>query len=332
MEYYPKPCELMKIVDETVQHCDGLGGRVDGVVARTDLCKLAFNISSVQGMPYSCPATVANPMTFTLAQPAQNGTVSARGVEAAQVIMDGLHDSSGKRVYFSYQPTATFVDAETHYDEASKSFGLMVSSLGGEWVERRIHLLNASNLPSLDGVTVDTLKQWILEGFQTYHDSLQTTWPDLSAFHAAGGKVLHYHGESDNSIPAASSVRYHESVRKIMYPWQSYDASAAALNEWYKLFLVPGAAHCSPNPYQPNGPFPQTNLAVLIDWVEHGNEPTTLNATVLQGPHEGENQQICAWPLRPLWHGNNSTMSCVYDQSSIDTWQYDLDAIKVPVY
>jgi tannase len=116
-----------------------------------------------------------------------------------------------------------------------------------------------------------------------------------------------------------------------MYPGLSYNASNEALSECYKLFLVPGAAHCNYNDLQPNGPFPQTNMQVMIDWVEKGIEPQTLNATVLQGAHIGENAQICQWPLRPLW-SSNGTMECVYDQTSIDTWHYDLDAIPVPVW
>jgi tannase len=57
-----------------------------------------------------------------------------------------------------------------------------------------------------------------------------------------------------------------------------------------------------------------------------------LNATVLLGEHISENAQVCAWPLRPLWSTNGTTMECRYDQDSIDTWLYDLDAFKVPVY
>ena len=94
---------------------------------------------------------------------------------------------------------------------------------------------------------------------------------------------------------------------------------------------MPGAAHCSPDPNQSNGAFPQTNLQVLINWVEKGITPTTLNATVLQGSNEGKNEQICAWPLRPLW-AKNGTMSCVYDQTSLKTWHYDFDAVPMPVY
>lgn len=334
LDYYPSPCELSEIANLTIAACDPLDGNTDGVVSRTDLCKLHFNINSTIGKPYSCPATSGvSPFGPSLpSAPAQNGTVSAKGVEVAAKIIDGLHDLEGRRVYFSYQPAATFEDATTQYNSTTGEYVLSQSGLGGEWVERYLFLQNASVIPTLDGVTYDTLKQWIIQGLQMYEDSLETTWPDLTPFHTAGGKVLHYHGESDNSIPTASSVRYHESVRKIMYPGMSYNESNAALNEWYKLYLVPGAAHCAVNALQPNGPFPQTNLQVMIDWVEKGVEPVTLNATVLQGDHIGENRQICQWPLRPYWPNNGTEMECVYDQTSIDSWHYDLDAIKVPVY
>lgn len=55
-----------------------------------------------------------------------------------------------------------------------------------------------------------------------------------------------------------------------------------------------------------------------------------LNATVTSGPFQGS-QPLCAWPLRPFWT-SNSSMECVYDQASIDTWQYTFDAFKFPVF
>lgn len=51
-----------------------------------------------------------------------------------------------------------------------------------------------------------------------YFDSLQTTVPDLTPFQSSGAKLLHYRGESDLSIPAASSVHYWRSVRSTVYP------------------------------------------------------------------------------------------------------------------
>jgi tannase len=117
-----------------------------------------------------------------------------------------------------------------------------------------------------------------------------------------------------------------------MNPGKSYNESVAATQEFYRLFLVPGGSHCAPNAAEVNGPWPQTTLQNLIDWVEKDVAPTTLNGTVLLGPNAGQNQQICGWPLRPIFKDNGTNLECVYDQKSIDSWKYDLDAFDMPVY
>jgi tannase len=332
--YYPPSCEMEKIVNLTISACDPLDGKTDGVVARTDLCKLNFNLNSTIGTAYSCASSSgsfgkrqAGGGTTT---PAQNGTILTQAVAVANKVIDGLLDSAGLRVYLSFQPAAD-ISGDTSYDSDTGLWETTANTGGGvEWVARWLNLVESSTIENWDNVTYDTLKEWMLQGWQTYEDVLQTTWPDLTPYYSAGGKILHFHGESDNSIPTASSVRYFESVRSIMYPRLSYNDSISEMNDWYRLFLIPGAAHCATNDLQPNAPFPQTNLAVMIDWVENGVEPTTLNATVLQGEYEGETQDICGWPLRPYW--NNGTMECQYDQASINSWLYNFDAIKMPVY
>ncbi|KAL3431262.1 tannase and feruloyl esterase [Aspergillus tetrazonus] len=324
LDYYPSQCEIEGIVNHTIAACDGLDGRFDGVVSRSDLCKLHFNLTSTINKPYSCAASGDTP--------AQNATISAQAVEVVETVLGGMKDLQGNQVYLSYQPGALFYDAQAKYNMTSKAWGLDINSFGGEYVARFLELKHLDNLPTLDNVTYDTLKEWVRQGWQTYEDSIHTTWPDLTRFKEAGGKVLHYHGEQDGSIPTASSVHYYESVRKTMYPNLSYNASNDALGEWYRLFLVPGASHCMNNNLQPNGPFPQTSLQSLIEWVENDKVPVTLTGTVLSGDFEGEEQQICAWPLRPLWYNNGTTMECEYDESSLDTWTWNFDAFNMPVY
>ena len=264
--------------------------------------------------------------------PAQNGTVSAKAIAVAQTILDGLHDSQGRRAYLWYQPSATWTDAATSYNSKTGTWGLEIDGLVEKFEPSSHPLTTITSITSYEGVTYDTLRNWMYEGWQRYEDVLQTTWPDLTPYHDAGGKVLHYHGESDYSVPTASSVHYRESVRSIMYPNMTYNASADALNDWYRLYLVLGGSHCSTNTNEPNGPWPQTNMGVMIDWVENGVVPSTLNATHLAGPNVGSNAQICAWPLRPFWTNNGTTMDCVYDQKSLDTWMYDFDSFPLPVY
>jgi len=182
-----------------------------------------------------------------------------------------------------------------------------IPSTGGEWVTKFVQLLDIDTLENLDGVTYDTMVEWMNIGMTRYMDSLQTTLPDLTEFQSSGGKLIHYHGESDPSVPAGSSIHYWQSVRSIMYPDQSDDEAVDSLSDWYQLYLIPGAAHCGVNSLQP-GPYPENNMDIMIDWVENGNKPSRLNATVQSGTYEGETQMLCQWPQRPLWQfGSTST-------------------------
>lgn len=339
LDYYPPPCELEVLLNYTIEFCDPLDGKADGVVARTDLCKLNLDLNKTIGTSYYCAESTSSsggpggpPGSSSSYTPAQNGSVTAEGVAVVNQILAGMYDSQGRKVYLSFQPSADLGDATTSWDNTTNSWQPNYDNIGSEFVTRYLDLLNASTIPTLDGVTYDTLREWIYEGWLTYHDTLHTTWPDLTPLHKAGGKVLHFHGESDGSIPTGSSVHYYDSVRQIMYPNLSFNDSYSALGEWYRLFLIPGAGHCGPNSQQPNGPFPETTLQTVIDWVENGIVPTTLNGTITEGDYEGESQQICAWPLRPYWTGNTSDPDCVYDQKSIDTWLGKFDSFPMPVY
>ncbi|KAI9148746.1 Tannase [Paramyrothecium foliicola] len=336
--YFPPSCELEKMINLTIAACDPLDGLTDGVVSRSDLCLIRFNVSSMIGESYNCAASsgsggpggfagLARRQMARPATPAQNGTVTAEGAALMQDFFKGLHDSEGRRVYINPQPGSSFSDASTTFDESTNTWGLSISGLGGEWVTRYLQLRNTSTLESLDNVTYDTLKAWMVYGQNKYADSLQTTYPDLSDFQAAGGKVIHVHGESDDSIPAGSSVHYYESVRKVMFPDLGVVDGSAAVNDFYRLFLVPGGAHCGSNSKQPKGGWPQTTLQTVIEWVENGVVPERLNNT------GGTASSLCAWPLRPLWKkGSDSEPACVMDRKSLATWQYNFDAYKLPLY
>ncbi|KAI1073454.1 feruloyl esterase-like protein B precursor [Whalleya microplaca] len=315
--YFPPPCELEKIKNLTIAACDGLDGKVDGVVSRSDLCKLTFDYNSTIGESYACAASGASP--------AQNGTVTAKGAAVAASFADGLIDSQGKRIYINPQPGSVFSDAITTYNADTGAWEPTTSGLGPQYVARWLQLQERDTIDGFAGVTADTLRDWMALGMQRYYDSLQTTWPDLTAFQAAGSKVLQIHGEADPAIPAGSSVHYYDSVRKIMFPELGFADGTAALDEFYRLYLIPGGSHCGSNADQAAGGWPDSTLQTVIEWVENAVAPETLNNT-------GEIDTVCRWPLRPLWSGNGTSFECVYDQPSIDSWLYTFDAFKFPVY
>jgi tannase len=136
-DYYPPPCELAKIVNLTIAACDPLDGRTDGVISRTDLCKLNFNLSSTIGESYYCAAENSTSLGYGFSKrhtkrqqtsgsttsytPAQNGTVSANGVKVAQAIYDGLFNSDGQRAYLSWQIGSELSDADSTYESSTDS-------------------------------------------------------------------------------------------------------------------------------------------------------------------------------------------------------------------
>lgn len=322
--YTPTACAMEKITNLTIAFCDPLDGLTDGVIARSDLCLLQMDFNTTVGQAYSCAARAASMMAG--ATPAQNGTITAQDASNYKAVIEGLHDSDGKRAYISFQIGADNTEAEPAYDSATDSWTFEPSGLGGEWIARFLELQDTDNIASLVNVTADTLRDWMTLGMNRYGDVLQTTYPDLEPIRKSGSKVIHLHGEQDNSIPTASSVHYYESVRNIMFPDMGYNESVAAMDDFYRLFIVPGGAHCMSNSEQANGGWPQETLQQVIDWVENDNAPATLNnsGTVIT--------ELCRWPLRPLWSGNGTNFDCVYDQPSIDSWIYEFDAFSVPVY
>ncbi|CAI7581821.1 unnamed protein product [Penicillium pancosmium] len=335
--HYPPSCVFDTVINATINACDKLDGKADGVVSRTDLCLLKFNVSSMVGKSYSCAASSESSLGLGYGKrkradssttPAQNGTISAKDIEVIQDLLTGLKDSNGDRVYLPFQPSAGFGDTTT-YDSDTDSWGIESPSSNGEWITKFLHWQNVSSLVMTD-VTNDNLKAWMIEGMNKYMDSLQTNLPDLTPFLENGGKLLHFHGEADSSIPTTGSIRYHESVRKIMYPDLSFEEGNKKLNEWYRLYLIPGAAHCATNSAQPNAGFPRDNFNHMIQWVEEDITPSTINATVQSGSKEGEVQDVCTWPSRPYY--KDGTLVCQENESSVKAMLWDLPAYKMPVY
>ncbi|KAJ6096209.1 tannase and feruloyl esterase [Penicillium sp. IBT 16267x] len=171
MGYYPPPCELEMINNLTINFCDALDGKVDGVIGRTDLCKLHFNINSTIGHHYHCAAS----STTTVLKYGLDKRASETSTTPAQTEPAPLG-------YIWYQPTAISDDADTEYNCETGKWELDITSLGGEWVARFLELRDAENIDSLDNITYDTMTEWMVEGWKRYEDVLQTTWPDLAPF------------------------------------------------------------------------------------------------------------------------------------------------------
>lgn len=93
--HYPNSCVFDTVVNATINACDGMDGRLDGVVARSDLCLLNFNVSSTIGDSYYCAASSGGgpgmrKRQSSISTPGLNGTITAEDIVVIQDLLTGL--------------------------------------------------------------------------------------------------------------------------------------------------------------------------------------------------------------------------------------------------
>ena len=99
--------------------------------------------------------------------------------------------------------------------------------------------------------------------------------PDLRAFKEAGGKLILFHGWSDNQIPAGASIDYYETATRTV-------GGPEATRSFFRLFMLPGVGHCRGGP----GGGEVDWISALENWVEKDQAPERLIAyRVQQDPY-----------------------------------------------
>ena len=110
-------------------------------------------------------------------------------------------------------------------------------------------------------------------------------WTNLSTFNGHGGKLIFFHGDSDPWFSALDTVGYYERLAS--------DNGPATVQDWSRLFLVPGMGHCG------GGEATLDHfdmLTAIVDWVEQGTAPERVIATGTAFPGRSR-------PLYWAWRG-----------------------------
>jgi len=115
-------------------------------------------------------------------------------------------------------------------------------------------------------------------------DTVNAMSADLSKFYQAGGKLLMFHGFADPVVPVEDSIFYFNRLQ---------GNASAPVDDYARLFLVPGMNHCSGG----DGPFDIDFLTPLRRWVEDETAPEEL-----LGRHRNKagevtfSRPVCAYP------------------------------------
>lgn len=118
--------------------------------------------------------------------------------------------------------------------------------------------------------------------------------PDLQAFKAHGGKLLLYHGWSDQLIAPQNTIKYYSSVLA---------KTGAKQDNWLRLFMAPGMQHCAGGP----GPNQINWLGALERWRESGSAPDQITSFHVTNNRVDMTRPLCPYPQVAQYKGVGST-------------------------
>jgi feruloyl esterase len=117
---------------------------------------------------------------------------------------------------------------------------------------------------------------------------------NVSSFIARDGKHIFYHGEADPWFSANETVRYFEALGE-------FNRSVASVEDYARLYLVPGMAHCAGGEQTADS---FDLLTPIVQWVESGEAPGAVVATGRSMP--GQSRPLCPFPSYAHFEGGDA--------------------------
>lgn len=254
---YPTQCELEAFRTAAITACDDLDKVTDGIISSPAQC--GYNPYRLVGAKIVCEG--------------QEVTISKADAAVVAKIW------AGPGVWSGLPKGTTFEALANTTPDGTAGIPFVLSD---NWI--KYFLLRD---PDFDTSTL-TYADWyrlFAQSQAEYGRTIDTSNPNLTAFRAAGGKMITWHGEADELIFPAGTTDY----------WRRVDpATPGNTDDFYRVFMAPGVGHCAGG----TGPVPTNPLAAVVAWVEQGKAPETLPAQ-----SETATRNLCRYPLVSRYNG-----------------------------
>ncbi|NKJ46497.1 tannase/feruloyl esterase family alpha/beta hydrolase [Burkholderia sp. SG-MS1] len=235
-----------------VAACGGASGAADGLLADPRTCH--FDPATIQ---------CANGATSTA------NCLTAAEVATATKIYSGPTDATtGERMLAGspqYGSEANWVGVEVpttnSTDAPVKTTGLFSYNI----VTGAYNLIftGSPSMPNIDTFGYHDAS-FYTSFLQANHPLNDATNPDLSAFRSAGGKLILWHGWADQHISPLFTIAYYEAMQSTM--------GESSVNDFARLYVVPGVAHCGGGEGFPNIDL----VSQVTGWVEQAKAPNSV--------------------------------------------------------
>lgn len=243
--------------------CDALDGVKDGVIENAERCTFDPGTLACKGAD--------GPDCLTAAQ-----------VEFARKVYAGPVSPSGKRVFTGLMP-----GSEQNWIGALAGPKPMPYALA-------VYQYLVFEDPNWNYLTLD-LDRDVPYADKKLAGILNNADPNLKPFFARGGKLIGYHGWADPGISPYNSINYWKSVAAVM-------GGADAIANSYRLFMVPGMAHCGGG----DGTSTFDMLSAVDHWVTTGSAPDSIPASRTRNGSVDRTRPLCPYPQQAVYKGTGS--------------------------
>ena len=288
---------LTLALNASTKACDAKDGVVDGVIGVPTACH--WNPNTIVCKAGQDPTTCLTPSQ----------------ANAIQASLDPLRNpKTGNWLYSGFAQGSQFDQIQFQYWRGLAPFGVATYQI-------------VFQDPNYDGSTFDLQRD--LPKADAALGVFNAIDPDLRPFAAAGGKLIQWHGWGDAAFTPGWEVRYYEDVVNRTGGL----GGLKTVQDFYRLFLMPGVGHCGHPDDTANGVGPGDDvgpddigaenqmpvsrdpehdaISALMNWTENGIAPhkfiaTKFNNNIVDDGVELQ-RPVCAYPARAVWNGVGDT-------------------------